>query len=285
MENVRSLPAPTPAGNDRDASAARSRWAAAAVVAILGIAAASGLVWQQVTKREIAQVTPAIVGSQSAYEKSAEAKSAVSKQPTKHLTTGTVATVAKREVKQSASSLDVVITILIQGGDKPVIVGRTNLPAGMELMVSLRRNESAYFAQAKAAVSTGQFQAGPFSQKGGPLNPGRYLIEVSSPLATLQPASVRNFIGQKGENLRGFATRVAFGEKVVAFSQDIAIGGAVAPVKDAKMRAQDKKDRHAWWLESCKSQCTLVQRGTVARKEPFDWSQCYLQCLTEEPKN
>jgi hypothetical protein len=179
----------------------------------------------------------------------------------------------------------VVITISIQGGSKPVIIGRTNLPAGMELIVSLRRNENAYFAQAKAAVANGQFQAGPFSHKGVPLNPGRYLIEVSSALATLQPAPVRTIIGKKGENLRGIATRVAFGEKVVAFSQDIAIGGASAPAKDAKARAQDKKDRHAWWLESCKSKCTLVQRVALSRREPFDWSQCYLQCLTEEPKN
>jgi hypothetical protein len=282
MENVRALPAPTQAGNDLEASAARSRWAAAAVVAILGIAAASGLVWQ---KRESAEVTPAIVKSQAPDEKSAETKPMVAKQPTNHLTTGTVGTEAKRHVEQSASSLDVVITISIQGGNKPAIIGRTNLPAGMELMVSLRRNESAYFAQAKAAVANGQFQAGPFSQKGVPLNPGRYLIEVSSPLATLQPVSVRTIIGQKGENLRGFATRVAFGEKVVAFSQDIAVGGADAPVKDAKARAQDEKDRHAWWLESCKSNCALAQRVAVSRKEPFDWSRCYLQCLTEEPKN
>jgi len=252
----------------------------AAVFAVLGIAATAGLVWQP---RRIAEVTPAIVKSQSAYEQPAETKALITKQPTHHLTTGAVGTPAK--VDQSVSSTDVVITISVQGGSKPVIVGRTNLPAGMELMVSLRRNENAYFAQAKAAVANGQFQAGPFSQKGVPLNPGRYLIEVSSPLATLQPPSVRAIIGQKGENLRGVAARVAFGEKVVAFSQFIAVGAAVSPVKDAKARAQDKKDRHAWWLESCKSNCTLVQRVAMSRREPFDWSQCYLQCLTEEPKN
>jgi hypothetical protein len=279
MKEELSLSAPT--GNDVSA-ARRSRWAAATVFATLGIAAVSGLVWQQVTKTEVAHVTPAIVSSGTAYEKRADPKSVVGTQP-KSLTTGSV---AKREAERPASpALEVAFTISIHGGDKPVILGRTNLPTGTELMVSLRRKESAYFAQEKVTIKNGQFRAGPYVQKGGPLNSGRYLVDVSSPLATLQPAPVRAVIGQKGENLHGSASKGALGERVVAFSQGIEVGGSVSQVKDAKARAQDKKDRHAWWMESCKSKCTLAQGAAAKRKETFDWSQCYLQCLTEEPKN
>jgi hypothetical protein len=151
-------------------------------------------------------------------------------------------------------------------------------------MISLRRPESAYFAQSKATVAEGQFRAGPFSQKGGPLNSGGYQVEVSSPAATFQPASVRAVIGQRGENLRGPSTAIAFGERVVTFSQNVAIGGVSASSQDATARAQEKKDKHARWMQSCKSNCTVAQGAAAQRRLEFDWSQCYLLCLTEEPQ-
>lgn len=91
-------------------------------------------------------------------------------------------------------------------------------------------------------------------------------------------------IGQKGENLRGIATRVAFGERVVAVSQGVEIGGAVSPTGDAKARAQAKQDRQVWWKENCKGNCTLLQGVAAKQKQAFDWSQCYVGCLADEPR-
>jgi len=115
-------------------------------------------------------------------------------------------------------ALKVSMSAKVEGGDKPVVVGATNLPDGTELMVTIRRTESGYTAQDKTRVAKGAFGAGPFSQKGGPLNPGVYTIEVSSPLASLQPPFVRSVIGREGSNLEGpLAKQLKFGGKVVEY--------------------------------------------------------------------
>lgn len=71
------------------------------------------------------------------------------------------------------------------GKDKPTIVGTTNLPDGIELMITLSRKENQYLAQDKTKVNGGTFRAGPFSEKGVGLNPGTYTLEVTTPLAEL----------------------------------------------------------------------------------------------------
>ena len=266
---------------ERNALGAKKSTVIAAAIASLCLAGIAGLVWHR-----YAYDARAVTSSRLVHEQPPEPKSAVSTPLPKNLITGSVKQEPERALVFPAEALDVVATLSFQGGHKPVIVGRTNLPTGTELMISLRRKESGYFGQAKVIVASGQFRAGPFTQKGGPLNSGRYLVEVSSPLATLQPASVRAAIGQKGENLRGSATKVTLGERVVAISQDVEVGGgAISAVKDVKVHAQEKKNKHTWWMESCKSKCTLLQGVAAKRKESFDTSKCYLECLADQPRN
>lgn len=187
---------------------------------------------------------------------------------------------------QPAWALSVSITATVEGGDKPTIVGKTNLPNGTELMVTLSRKESSYMAQDKTIVSDGRFRAGPFSQRGAPLNPGVYQIEVSSPLAALQPQSVRAVIGQDGGKLDGpFTKRSQFGGKVVEYRTTTKIGAApISAEKDRGARDQAKKDTHEWWLQSCKDNCNVVKRYAASRNEAFDWDRCYQKCLADEPK-
>jgi hypothetical protein len=189
-------------------------------------------------------------------------------------------------VAQATSAFSVSITTTLEGGDKPTVIGKTNLPNGTELMVTLSRKESSYMAQDKAVVSNGQFRAGPFSQKGTPLNPGVYQIEVSSPLAALQPQSVRAVIGQDGGKLEGpLAKKSQFGGKVVEYRSTTKIGTASASAqKDQVAREEAKKDRHDWWIQSCKDNCNLVSRYAAQRNEAFNWDKCYQKCLAEEPK-
>lgn len=77
------------------------------------------------------------------------------------------------------------------GNDKPAVIGSTNLPEGTELMLTIARKDIGYMAQAKAYVSAGKFQAGPFSNRGTALSPGSYTIEVLTPYVAVQPATVR----------------------------------------------------------------------------------------------
>jgi hypothetical protein len=266
---------------ERNALGAKKSTVIAAAIASLCLAGITGLVWHR-----YAYNAPVVTGSRLAHEQPQEPKSAVSTPQPKNLITGSAKQEPERALVFPAEGLDVEMTLSLQGGDKPVIVGRTNLPTGMELMISLRRKESGYLGQVKVIVASGQFRAGPFTQNGGPLNSGRYLVDVSSALATLQPASVRAAIGRRGENLRGSATRTTFGERVVAITQDVELGGgAISAVKDGKARAQEKKNRHTWLMESCKSRCTLLQGVAAKRKEGFDASRCYLECLADQPRN
>jgi len=100
-------------------------------------------------------------------------------------------------------ALDVTMEIASDGTEKPTITGTTNLPNGIELLVTLRGKESNYFAQDKTIVENGHFQVGPFSLQGTPLNEGAYLVETTMPLAELQPRQTWSIIGASGKNLQG----------------------------------------------------------------------------------
>ena len=101
-------------------------------------------------------------------------------------------------VATSSQALNVTLAAKAEGGEKPTVIGVTNLPDGTELIVELSRKQSAYLAQSKAAVRGGSFQAGPFSQNGSALNPGTYTLEVSMSLAAFQPPSNWPTIGNDG---------------------------------------------------------------------------------------
>ena len=75
-----------------------------------------------------------------------------------------------------------------------------------------------------------------------------------------------------------------FDERVITFNQALNVPGATSPAKDAQARVREKKDKHAWWMESCKTKCTLVQSTTGKRKEIFDWNRYYPECLADEPR-
>jgi len=62
-----------------------------------------------------------------------------------------------------ALAFNVAISVKLEGGSKPTVVGTTNLPDGMELMVTLSRSASSYMARAKTKVASGE-----------PSEPGRF---------------------------------------------------------------------------------------------------------------
>lgn len=85
---------------------------------------------------------------------------------------------------------------------RPKIIGETNLPDRTELLVTVSGKSTNFAGQDKTSVQAGRFQAGPFGPPNG-LKPGQYTVDVTMPIPSTQPDSVRAVIGQNGENLKG----------------------------------------------------------------------------------
>lgn len=95
-----------------------------------------------------------------------------------------------------------VIILKTDGSNRPTVFGETNLPEETELSVTVRV-PGQYGGMANATVHNHRFKAGPFTVNGGPLPPGEAIIDAQTPLPQGQPDSVRQVIGEYGENLRG----------------------------------------------------------------------------------
>jgi hypothetical protein len=94
--------------------------------------------------------------------------------------------------------------VLVGLGQKPRLVGTTNLPDGTSLMVTVQDKLGGYYrAQSTMEVKFGYFVVGPFTAKGAALREGEYLADLTMPSPSVQSPRVREVIGQKGENLRG----------------------------------------------------------------------------------
>jgi hypothetical protein len=188
--------------------------------------------------------------------------------------------------KPAPAAFDGTVTLSarLEGGAKPAVVGITNLPDGTLLMITLSRKQSSYSAQDKATVSGGAFRAGPFSQQGADLNPGKYTIDIGSPLAALQPASVQAAFGDNGSNLKGALVGPSpIGGAVVDYSTQVAIGGSSDATLDAAARDKAKQDLHQWHIDACDDSCRIVKGVAIKQGKPFDQDACYQQCLTEIP--
>ena len=185
----------------------------------------------------------------------------------------------------AAYALNVTMSVKAEGDGKPTITGTTNLPDGIDLMITISREESQYMAQDKVTVKGGAFRSGEFSQKGDVLNPGKYTVEVSMPIANVQPPNTWPVIGNDGAKLKGkLVKKDIFGGKVVEYETSIVIGsGQASPEQDKKARKQDQEDRHEWWLRSCSDACKMTRGIAQKRGEAFDWDRCYYKCVADEP--
>jgi hypothetical protein len=84
------------------------------------------------------------------------------------------------------------------------VSGKINMPAGTKLLIGIEQNGGTYRAQDRVEVaSDGSFKAGPFTQGGARLAPGKYEIRVTLPAAAVQNENVRVLMGPKGENPTG----------------------------------------------------------------------------------
>lgn len=83
-----------------------------------------------------------------------------------------------------------------------VVQGEANLPDGALLRIVVERELSGVRWQSRTSVQQGAFEAGPFGPGSG-LPDGGYIINVLLTEANLQPAGVRERIGEQGQHLAG----------------------------------------------------------------------------------
>lgn len=177
----------------------------------------------------------------------------------------------------NAHALVVTMSAKSDGGTKPSISGVTNLPDGTDLMLTITRRESSYSAQNKFKVVSGKFKSAPFTFGGEQLNPGLYKVVISTPIATLLPASTWSVVGEQGEKMSGpLVTKTSFGGKTVKYTTTFNLGaGPSSPEKDTKSRVSVAKDKEAWIIDACRTVCTTTSGDSA------DKSQCIASCKSK----
>lgn len=89
------------------------------------------------------------------------------------------------------------------GSDRRLTVeGETNLPADTRLQVLVERELSGVRWRERVSVAEGGFLAGPFGPGSG-LPDGDYLVVVEVQEGSVQPAAVRDRLGEENEHLQG----------------------------------------------------------------------------------
>lgn len=159
---------------------------------------------------------------------------------------------------------DVELTLAVaELADKRVrLSGATNLPSGTKLMLSVKEDtDNGFFGQSHCFVSpTGSFESEAFGPKGG-LKDGRYIAEVTMPVADVQPANVRAVIGDKGENLAGpLVDKNSYGV-TASQQQEFAIGA------NADAAQAERKQQTDAAIASLKQQLCIYLEQLLAFKD------------------
>jgi len=90
---------------------------------------------------------------------------------------------------------------------EPIVTGRTNLPDGTELLITIQRPFTSQkpppcvpicMAQSKAVVRNGQFHSERFG-----IGLGTFMLDITTGAGSSQPPDIRAIIGDRSENLTG----------------------------------------------------------------------------------
>lgn len=109
------------------------------------------------------------------------------------------------EVEEVVVNSEINVTMdleIVENQGRVEFIGKTNLPDETEIMVTLT-NYNGYKGQDETYIQDGSFTAGPFSDKDFALPNGTYNVRITTPIARLQPDSVKKILGDKGVNLVG----------------------------------------------------------------------------------
>ncbi|QEM83938.2 hypothetical protein [Halomonas binhaiensis] len=121
----------------------------------------------------------------------------------------------------------------LQSDRRMLVAGNTNLPDGTRLSVLVEREASGVHWQERTTVFEGRFEVGPLGPGSG-LPDGGYRLRVQTEPSSVQPRSVQQRLGAKGEHLRGSLvqdTPHGLG-KVINAGQRILVGQEVRRTSD-----------------------------------------------------
>lgn len=173
---------------------------------------------------------------------------------------------------QSANAFNVNISAKSNGENPPSIVGKTNLPNGTQLMISVERPENGYGGDAKALVINGEFEAGPFMIHRGSLTPGSYSVSVILIEPSTQLQHVKEIIGANGKKLTGnFVKIYSSGNKGVVYKTKFNIEGYIDKTNDKKLKDNYKADMQS---DYCTTGCNIKSNGSL-----FFYNNCMSSCM------
>nr|WP_300310902.1 hypothetical protein [Halomonas sp.] len=101
-----------------------------------------------------------------------------------------------------ADPVTVSLDARLQSDRRMLVTGNTNLPDGTRLSVLVEREASGVHWQERTTVVEGRFEVGPLGPGSG-LPDGGYRLRVQTEPSSVQPRSVQQRLGEKGEHLRG----------------------------------------------------------------------------------
>ena len=115
---------------------------------------------------------------------------------------------------------------------RPMVFGRTNLPSGTKLQISLKPaypgcTPNCAYAWPDTTVLDGRFEMGPFEGK-----PGSYTIIISTFMNSFSAAGIQALLGNRGERMTGDAVRVGPmqdpivlmpGERGIYYTKDVVV--------------------------------------------------------------
>lgn len=94
--------------------------------------------------------------------------------------------------------------MIIENKHEHYVSGNTNLPVGTNLLIGLSSKAHSYRASSPASVDQDhKFRSQRFMHHGVPLVAGKYILEISMPIASVQPEDVKRSLGKYARNLSG----------------------------------------------------------------------------------
>ena len=121
------------------------------------------------------------------------------------------------------------LTVDLTNKNLPLLIGKTNLPDGTVIMTSVDNHkyvDDYFLDQDRVTVENGSFRSRPFGPEDG-LPDGKYRASITMPVPDVQPASVREVIGNDGENLSGPLVKRGGTGVTVELEQEFQIGSRI----------------------------------------------------------
>lgn len=176
------------------------------------------------------------------------------------------------------------MSAIVETPNQPVISGRTNLPDGTSLLITISRAASGYSAQTKVKVVKGAFRSERFSQRGADLNDGKYELEIMMPISQVQIPTVRAVIGKEGENLSGpLVSRGNLG-KIVEYKSKFQAGRAANMKADHAARANEKIQRDQWVNDSCRDIIRQTRPSAALDSQQNAITNCIREVKSEKKR-